>query len=47
MKPFSPEEFLILIVDDIPQNLQVIGDILEGLGMKQPLPRVENRHWNG
>jgi diguanylate cyclase (GGDEF)-like protein len=32
MKPFHPEEFLILIVDDIPQNLQVIGDILEDVG---------------
>jgi len=32
MKPFCTDEFLILIVDDIAQNLQVIGDILEGVG---------------
>lgn len=50
MKPFHPEEFLILIVDDIPQNLQVIGDILEDVGYettfatggKQALERVKN-----
>ncbi|HEY9852240.1 MAG TPA: diguanylate cyclase [Leptolyngbyaceae cyanobacterium] len=32
MKQFNPEDFLILVVDDINQNLQVIGEILEKIG---------------
>ena len=32
MKPFNPEEFLVLVVDDVSQNLQVIADILEEVG---------------
>lgn len=32
MKQFNPEDFLILVVDDISQNLQVIGEILEKIG---------------
>ncbi|MGK7962210.1 response regulator [Crocosphaera sp.] len=34
MKSFKPSKFLILIVDDIRQNLQVVGNILEGAGYK-------------
>ncbi|MBD2180932.1 response regulator [Planktothrix sp. FACHB-1355] len=49
MKPFNPEHFLILVVDDISQNLQVIGEMLEDLGYettfatsgKQALERVQ------
>lgn len=52
MKPFCADEFLILIVDDIVQNLQVIGDILEGVGYEttfatsgeQALERVKSAH---
>lgn len=32
MKPFNPEQFLVLVVDDISQNLQVVADILEDVG---------------
>ncbi|MGQ4645923.1 diguanylate cyclase [Lyngbya aestuarii] len=32
MKPFNPEEFLVLVVDDVSHNLQVIADILEEVG---------------
>lgn len=32
MTPFNPNEFLILVVDDISQNLQVIGEMLEQEG---------------
>ncbi|MGQ4645922.1 response regulator [Lyngbya aestuarii] len=32
IKHLNPENFLILVVDDINQNLQVIGDILEEVG---------------
>ena len=31
-KLFSPESFLILVVDDIADNLKVVGDMLEGAG---------------
>ena len=31
-KLFSPELFLILVVDDIADNLKVVGDMLEGAG---------------
>lgn len=47
---FSPESFLILVVDDVADNLKVVGDLLEGEGYgvtfamsgKQALERVEN-----
>jgi diguanylate cyclase (GGDEF)-like protein len=29
---FQPENFLILVVDDIPQNLKVVGSMLDGVG---------------
>lgn len=32
MTLFKPEEFLILVVDDVNQNLQVVGEILEKVG---------------
>lgn len=32
MRSFAPENFLILIVDDLPQNLQVIASILDQAG---------------
>ena len=49
MNLFNPEHFLILIVDDISQNLQVVGSILDqagynttfALGGHQALDRVE------
>ena len=31
-KLFTPESFLILVVDDIADNLKVVGDMLEGAG---------------
>ena len=31
-KLFSPESFLILVVDDIADNLKIVGDMLEGAG---------------
>ena len=31
-KSFAPESFLILVVDDVPDNLQVVGDMLEQEG---------------
>ncbi len=48
-KLFAPESFLILVVDDIPDNLKVVGDMLEqeGYGVtfaisgKQALERVK------
>ena len=47
-KLFAPESFLILVVDDVPDNLKVVGDMLEteGYGVtfaisgKQALERV-------
>ncbi len=50
MKQFNPEDFLILVVDDINQNLQVIGEILEKIGYdttfatsgEQALERVQS-----
>ena len=47
---FTPESFLILVVDDVANNLKVVGDLLEkeGYGVtfaisgKQALERVEN-----
>lgn len=49
MEPFNPEDFLILVVDDISQNLQVIGDLLDKAGYsttfasngKQAITRVK------
>ena len=32
MKPFNPEEFLVLVVDDVVKNLQVIGYMLDDVG---------------
>ena len=48
-KLFAPESFLILVVDDIADNLKVVGDMLERVGYgvtfaisgKQALDRVE------
>ncbi|MBE9043836.1 response regulator, partial [Pleurocapsales cyanobacterium LEGE 10410] len=48
-KLFAPESFLILVVDDIADNLRVVGDMLEGEGYgvtfaingKQALDRVK------
>ena len=31
-KSFQPENFLILVVDDIPQNLKVVGNMLDAVG---------------
>lgn len=52
MKSFNPEEFLILVVDDVKQNLQVVIAILEEYGYgttfatngKQALERVHFSH---
>ena len=49
VKLFVPESFLILVVDDIPDNLKVVGDMLEAAGYgvtfaisgKQALERVK------
>lgn len=49
---FKPEDCLILVVDDVRQNLQVIGEILEVAGYEttfapsgqQALSRVESAH---
>jgi CheY-like chemotaxis protein len=49
---FKPEDCLILVVDDVRQNLQVIGEILEVAGYEttfapsgqQALARVESAH---
>lgn len=49
MKPFQPEDFLVLVVDDISQNLQVLGEMLERVGYEstfatngiQALARIE------
>ncbi|HAC62939.1 MAG TPA: diguanylate cyclase response regulator [Cyanothece sp. UBA12306] len=49
MPPFKPEEFLILIVDDISKNIQLLIEILDSLGYattfaiggKQALERVK------
>lgn len=30
--PFNPHNFLVLVVDDITQNLQVLGDVLDQVG---------------
>lgn len=32
MTPFSAQDFLILVVDDVSQNLQVLGEMLEQVG---------------
>lgn len=48
-KLYNPESFLILVVDDIPDNLKVVGDMLEGEGYgvtfaisgQQALDRIE------
>ncbi|BFM40675.1 diguanylate cyclase [Synechocystis sp. LKSZ1] len=32
MKPFQPEKFLILVVDDVPRNLQLVVEILDRAG---------------
>ncbi|MEC4892981.1 MAG: diguanylate cyclase [Oscillatoria sp. PMC 1051.18] len=50
MNTFHPEDFLILVVDDLNQNLQVIGEILEKQGYettfatngKQALTRIKS-----
>ncbi len=50
MKQFNPQDFLILVVDDIIQNLQVIGEMLEKVGYdttfatsgQQALERIPN-----
>lgn len=34
MKSYNPENFLILVVDDVKQNLILLGDILEDAGYK-------------
>jgi CheY-like chemotaxis protein len=52
MKPFQPEDCLILIVDDVVQNLQVMGKMLEQAGYEttfatsgeQALERVKTAH---
>lgn len=52
MKPFKPEEYLILIVDDVSQNLQLMGKMLEQEGYEttfatsgeQALERVKTAH---
>ncbi len=52
MKPFYPEDCLILIVDDVSQNLQVMGKMLEQAGYEttfatsgeQALERVKTAH---
>lgn len=52
MKPFKPEEYLILIVDDVSQNLQLMGKMLEQEGYEttfatsgeQALDRVKTAH---
>jgi len=49
MEPFNPEEFLILVVDDVSKNLQVVGSMLDEVGYattfatsgKQALERVQ------
>ena len=49
MEPFNPEELLILVVDDAPKNLQVVGAMLDDVGYattfatsgKQALERVQ------
>ena len=51
-KLFAPESFLILVVDDIADNLKVVGDMLEGAGYgvtfaisgKQALNRVKTAY---
>ena len=51
-KLFAPESFLILVVDDIADNLKVVGDMLEGAGYgvtfaisgKQALDRVKTAY---
>ncbi|ACK65209.1 response regulator receiver modulated diguanylate cyclase [Rippkaea orientalis PCC 8801] len=50
MKPFKPEEFLILVVDDISKNVQLLIEILDtvgyattfAIGGKQALERVKS-----
>jgi diguanylate cyclase (GGDEF)-like protein len=50
MKPFQPEKFLILVVDDVPRNLQLVVEILDRAGYmttfatggKQALERLKN-----
>ena len=52
IKPFKPEDCLILIVDDVVQNLQVMGKMLEQAGYEttfatsgeQALERVKTAH---
>ena len=49
MEPFNPEEFLILVVDDVSKNLQVVGSMLDEVGYattfatsgKQAIERVQ------
>jgi CheY-like chemotaxis protein len=49
VEQFTPEKFLVLVVDDISRNIQVVVDILDDLGYattfatsgKQALERVE------
>ncbi|MGK7902408.1 MAG: response regulator [Hormoscilla sp.] len=49
MEPLNPEEFLILVVDDVSKNLQVVGSMLDEVGYattfatsgKQALVRVQ------
>ena len=48
-KLFAPESFLILVVDDVPDNLRIVGDMLEKIGYgvtfaisgKQALERIK------
>ncbi|ACK68648.1 response regulator receiver modulated diguanylate cyclase [Gloeothece citriformis PCC 7424] len=52
IEPFNPEDFLILIVDDISKNLQLVVEILDEVGYattfaisgKQALERVKIAH---
>ena len=52
MKSFDSQDFLILIIDDIRQNLQIVGNILEEAGYqitfatngKQGIERAKNAH---
>jgi len=52
MTLFNPQEFLVLIVDDVSKNLQVVGSILDDAGYsttfapsgKQALERIETAH---
>ena len=35
IRPFEPESFLILVVDDVTKNLQLVMEILEQIGVCQ------------